>query len=201
MRLKMMFACTALALSTTVSNAQMGSGGPPTAAIGTPVEPAKALDALLNVLEEEAMGVVKAMPEDKYGFAPSTATFAPSQGEKFDGVRTFAQQATHLAQANYHFAGVLSGATPDRDVKAISKLTTKADIVKALEDSFAFAHKANATVTTANAFLTIKGMDGQNTRATLAAMIAVHGFDHYGQMVEYLRMNGIIPPATSGNRQ
>jgi uncharacterized damage-inducible protein DinB len=68
--------------------------------------------------------------------------------------------------------------------------------VAALEKSFVFAHKAIATITAENAFLAIKPVDGQNTRATLAAFGVAHGFDHYGQMVEYLRMNGMVPPGS-----
>jgi uncharacterized damage-inducible protein DinB len=81
-------------------------------------------------------------------------------------------------------------------VKAIGSLTTKEQIVPALAASFAYAHRAIATITPANAFLTIKGVDGMQTRTTVAAFAVAHGFDHYGQMVEYLRMNGIVPPGS-----
>jgi uncharacterized damage-inducible protein DinB len=60
-----------------------------------------------------------------------------------------------------------------------------------------FAHKALATITPENAFVTIKGADGMQTRATVAAFGVAHGYDHYGQIVEYLRMNGIVPPASA----
>ena len=46
--------------------------------------------------------------------------------------------------------------------------------------------------------ITIKGADGMNTRVSLADFAVAHGFDHYGQMIEYLRVNGIIPPASRG---
>ena len=81
-------------------------------------------------------------------------------------------------------------------MKAIGKMTSKDDCVKALADSFAFAHRAIATITTANAFEAIKGADGVHTRVAVAGFIAAHGFDHYGQMVEYLRMNGVLPPGS-----
>ncbi len=196
MRLKSVMAAVAMGLCSLAGSAQMSMGGS-AAPAGKMVEPSKALDDLLMTLEHDVMGVVKTMPADKYNFAPSHATFAAGQGEKFDGVRTFAEQVSHLAQANYFFAMGVSGQKPDRDVAAIAKLTTKDELVKALADSFAFAHKANATVTVGNAFLTIKGEDGLNTRVTLAAFIATHGYDHYGQMVEYLRMNGHVPPSSA----
>jgi hypothetical protein len=76
-------------------------------------------------------------------------------------------------------------------------MVKKEEAVMSLEMSLAFAHKAIATITAENAFVMIKGADGMNTRATLAAFGVAHGYDHYGQMVEYLRMNGIVPPASA----
>jgi plastocyanin len=166
------------------------------AAPGTMVSPAKALDDLLSLFEREAMGVAMAMPADKYGFAPSAAMFAPGQTVKYEGVRTFAQEVTHVAEANYYFYSAVSGLKPDVDTTKIESLTSKEDAVAALAGSIAFAHKAIATITAENAFETIKGADGMHTRATLAAFGVAHGYDHYGQMVEYLRMNGIVPPGS-----
>jgi uncharacterized damage-inducible protein DinB len=142
------------------------------------------------------MGVAKTMPADKYSFAPGSSTFAAGQGAKFDGVRTFAQEVTHLIQANYYFYSVISGEKPDVDMKKIDAMTNKDEILAALAQSFAFAHQSIATITPQNAFETIKGADGMHTRATLAAFGVAHGFDHYGQMVEYLRMNGLVPPGS-----
>jgi len=121
----------------------------------------------------------------------------PSQKTEFATVRTFAQQVTHVAEANYYFYSVVSGLKPDVDMKGILKLTNKDDAVAALAGSFAFAHKAIATLTPANTFEVLKSEEmGLQTRGTLAAFGVAHGFDHYGQMVEYLRMNGIVPPAS-----
>jgi uncharacterized damage-inducible protein DinB len=167
-------------------------------AVGSKVSPAKAFDSQLSVIESEMMGAVKAMPAEKFGFAPSAAIFVPSQVTKFETVRTFGEQATHVAQANYSFFAIVGGMKPDVDVKAIGKLTKKDDIVKALGDSFEFAHKAIATITPENALQLIKSPEpGIGTRLTLASFGVSHGFDHYGQMVVYLRMNGIVPPASA----
>jgi uncharacterized damage-inducible protein DinB len=193
MRIKINLAAAVLALSTLTATAQMGKA-PSLGAVGTPADPAKAIDLMLNLFEHEAMGVVKTMPADKFSFAPNHAIFAPTQGEKFEGVRTFVQQVTHVAQANYYFFSTISGTKPDVDVKAIDKITTKEEAVAALAASFAFGHKAVATITPENAFTVIKGADGMDTRATLATFAVAHGYDHYGQMVEYLRMNGLTPP-------
>jgi uncharacterized damage-inducible protein DinB len=157
------------------------------------VEPAQSFDGMLSGFEREMMGVVKAMPADKYDFAPSSAVFVPDQKTEYAGVRTFGAMVIHVAQANYSYASRLSGIKPDVDVKALSNLKDKDAIVAALEASFVFTHKAIATLTVANAF---EGVHGTDTRASLAGGVVAHGFDHYGQLVEYLRMNGLVPPAS-----
>ena len=157
------------------------------------VSPAKAFDEMLSGFDSECIGVAKAMPADKYSFSPASKNIA---GAKFDGVRTFGGEVTHLIQANYYFYSVVGGMKPDVDMKAIGALTSKDEIVKALEASFAFAHKALATLTVSNTFDTIKPIDGLSSRGALAAFGVAHGYDHYGQMVEYLRMNGIVPPGS-----
>lgn len=177
-----------------ISGGAQTAGGP----VGSKVSPAKAFDSQLSVIESEMMGAVKAMPAEKFGFAPSAAIFVPSQVTKFEGVRTFGEQATHVAQVNYSLYAAVGGLKPDVDVKAIGKLTKKDDIVKALGDSFAFAHRAIATITPENAFELVKSPEpGIGTRLTVASFGVSHGFDHYGQMVVYLRMNGIVPPASA----
>jgi uncharacterized damage-inducible protein DinB len=192
-----MAVCCLFGLGSLVAQAQMGAtaSGPAPGSIATP---AQAFDSQLSLIEGEMMSAVKAMPADKFGFAPSAAIFIPGQTTEFATVRTFAQQATHVAEANYFFYNIVSGLQPDVDPRAILKLTKKDDVVAALAGSFAFAHKAIATLTPANAFEVIKSPEpGFQTRATLAAFGIAHGFDHYGQMVEYLRMNGIVPPASA----
>jgi len=77
--------------------------------------------------------------------------------------------------------------------KPKAKAGDKDKLVAALQGSFDFAHKAIGTLTTQNAFEKVRG---EQTRASMAGFIVAHGFDHYGQLVEYLRMNGMIPPAS-----
>jgi uncharacterized damage-inducible protein DinB len=180
--------------------AQTGATAPKVAA-GTMIEPSKSFDGLLNIYEGEMMGLVKAMPVEKYNFAPSAAIFVPSQKPDYlspndKGVRTFGQMVGHVAQANYFFYGSASGLKPDVDVKAIGDLTDKDKIVDALEASFVFAHKAIATLTAQNAFEGVKGFPDA-TRSSMVAFGIAHGFDHYGQLAEYLRMNGLVPPASA----
>jgi uncharacterized damage-inducible protein DinB len=178
----------------TGAKAQMAATAPKIAP-GTVIDPAKSFDAMLTSFEEEMMPLAKAMPAEKYDFAPSAAIFAASQTTDYKGVRTFGAMVQHIAAANYFYAGGFGGMKPDVDVKALAdgKLKTKDEIVAALAASFAFAHKAIATLTVQNAFESVHGM---STRASLAGGVVAHGFDHYGQLAEYLRMNGIVPPAS-----
>ena len=197
MHLRWMATCCLLGLGSMMAAGQAGgtASGP---AAGTIAAPGDALDSQLSIIESEMMSAVKAMPADKFDFAPSQAIFVPGQKTEFATVRTFAQQATHVAQANYFFYSVVSGLKPDVDMDGLPKLTKKDDVVAALAGSFAFAHKAIATLTPANAFEVVKLPEpGMWTRGTLAAFGVAHAFDHYGQMVEYLRMNGIVPPASA----
>jgi hypothetical protein len=176
----------------TGAQAQMAEKGPAIAA-GTIVEPAKSFDAMLSGFEEEMVPLAKAMPAEKFDFAPSAANFVHGQGSEYTGVSTFRAMVLHVAQANYHYAIMVSGLKPDVDVKALADIKSKDKAVEALEASFVFAHKAFGTLTARNAF---ESVHGDATRASLAAGLVAHANDHYGQLVEYLRMNGIVPPAS-----
>ena len=156
---------------------------------GTIVEPSKSFDEMLTGLEKEFTSAAEAMPADKYGFAPASKPPA-----KFDGVRTFAQEITHVTEANYYYGGAVGKMKPDIDLKSLSTLTDKTQVLAALAASFVYLHKAFATLTPQNAF---QSVHGESTRASLAGGVVAHAFDHYGQMVEYLRLNGIIPPASA----
>ena len=190
MRLRYFCAAVILSGCTVMGSAQMGSTSAKVAP-GTQMSPVQAQEELLNVFEEEFMGVAKAMPADKYSFAPPS-----SGGAKFDGVRTFAQEVSHVTLANYFFASKILGEKVPVDGKAINAMTSKDDLLKAAAASFAYAHKAIASITPENAYVAIDGVDGLHTRSVIASFISAHGYDHYGQMVEYLRMNGIVPPGS-----
>lgn len=151
------------------------------------------MDGSLKNLESEFVPAAEAMPEDKYGFAPT-------DGE-FKGARTFAQQVKHVAAVNYIVGATILGEKPPVDVGGESgpdSVKTKADVVKFLNDSLAYAHKAVASINDANAVEPIKNPFGKEstTRLGMATVLAWHGFDHYGQIAVYLRMNGIVPPAS-----
>jgi uncharacterized damage-inducible protein DinB len=147
---------------------------------------------MIRTAEKDIVSLAEAMPEEKYGFAPGAGLFAAGQSAEFKGVRTFAQQVAHVASSNYEFLQAM-GLEKDKDFAAIEKLTTKAEALQALKDSFAAAGKAAATITPQNAFEGL-GPKKAGTRAGLASAITWHTMDHYGQLVVYARMNGIVPP-------
>ena len=184
--------CAGLCLTLAGPAAALGQGMPMPQKPFTPqpVAPADSLNALLSVMESEVVGAAEAMPAEKYDFAPSTTIGL------YTGVRTFAQQVKHLTEANYAFFRGF-GVPGAVDMKSIEALTTKDDIVDALKKSYAYAHAAVSTITPDNAFLSVPGPpQWKPTRASMAAFCMAHSMDHYGQMVEYLRMNGIVPPAS-----
>jgi len=155
---------------------------------------ASALDREISGVEKQIVDVAEAMPEDKYNFSPETLNIP---GADYKGVRTFAVQVKHVAASNYFIWSPLTGdKLPEglKDGNGPENLKTKADIIRFLKDSFALGHKAAATLTTEN-MLQNPG-NSKSTRLRLATFGVAHAFDHYGQLVEYLRMNGIVPPAS-----
>ena len=151
------------------------------------------MDGSVKIIESEFVPAAEAMPEDKYGFVPTNG--------EFKGARTFAQQVKHVAAVNYIVGATILGEKPPVDIGGESgpdTVKTKAEILSFLKDSFAYAHKAIASINESNALGEIKNPFGKDpaTRLGMATVFAWLGFDHYGQMSEYLRMNGIIPPAS-----
>lgn len=157
---------------------------------------ASVLDRQLIGVEHELVPAAEAMPADKFGFAPT-------QGE-FKGVRTFGAQVKHIAAVNYIVGAAILGTKPPAEAgegeDGPANVNSKDEIVKYLKDSFAYLHKAYNTITAANVLEPIPPPWGKDktTRLALAVTGVSHPFDHYGQVVEYLRMNGIIPPASRG---
>lgn len=151
------------------------------------------LNSSLASVEHEFVPAADAMPADKFNFAPTNG--------EFKGVRTYAQQIKHVAAVNYEVGAAILEQKPPVDLgdeSGPTSLTGKDEIMKYLKDSFAYAHKALATINDKNLTETVKSPFGEGhvSRMGLAMELVAHPFDHYGQMVEYLRMNGIIPPAS-----
>ncbi|MBZ5598580.1 MAG: DinB family protein [Acidobacteriia bacterium] len=175
-----MFACSVIAWGQTPASTEHRSVS-------------QVLDRGVAGVEQEFVPAADAMPEDKYSFAPTSG--------EFKGVRTFAQQIKHVAAVNYIFGAAILQEKAPVDLggeNGPDPIRTKADILKFLKDSFAYAHKAVASIDEKTLTDPIKSPfgEGSTTRLGMATAIPAHCFDHYGQMVEYLRMNGLIPPAS-----
>ena len=160
-----------------------------------PATVASILNGQLKYLEHDFVSTAEAMPEDKFGFTPTAG--------EFKGVRSFAQQIKHVAATNYLVAAAILGEKPPASVNGEDGpegMTSRSEVLQFLRDSFAYAHKAVATINEKNATRAIKNPFGSRptTRLDMSAELIGHGFNHYGQMVEYLRMNGIVPPTSRG---
>jgi DinB superfamily len=157
---------------------------------------ASVVDREISTIEKQVVEVAEAMPEDKFNFTPESLNIP---GDDYKGVRTFAVQVKHVASSNYFLWSPLTGDKVPENIKdgnGPAELKSKADIIKFLKDSFALGHRAAATLTAGNMLQTPE--HSKSTRLHLATFGVAHAYDHYGQMVEYLRMNGIVPPASRG---
>ena len=174
------------------------------AQVSAPVQPpqlpstiAAMVDRQISSVEKLITEAAEAMPEDKFNFAPESLKIP---GADYKGVRTFAQQVRHVAASNYALYAPLTGDTFPKDFmggNGPENLKTRAEILKFLKESFALGHKAAATLTAEN-ILQPAVPGGSTARLHRATFAVAHAYDHYGQMVEYLRMNGIVPPASRG---
>jgi uncharacterized damage-inducible protein DinB len=145
----------------------------------------------LRSVEEQLLGVAEAMPESKYSFIPTSGNF--------EGVRSFGEQIKHVACSQFAFFNEIEGKTPPAGCEkgGPSKATTKAELIQYLRDSFDYGNRVLASTDQQNQLDRVEGRyAGTNTRLGIAVTAVWHMTDHYGQLVEYLRMNGIVPPRT-----
>jgi uncharacterized damage-inducible protein DinB len=145
------------------------------------------------MIERDFVRLADAMPADRYDFAPTNG--------EFKGVRTFAEQVKHVACANIAFFNEVEHKTPPADCEngGPSPAKTKAELMRYLRESFAYARQVMERLTPANTMDTVEGpYGGKTTRLGVSTLAVWHATDHYGQLVVYLRMNGIVPPASVG---
>lgn len=144
----------------------------------------------LKSVERQLLSVAEAMPEAKYSFIPTAG--------KFDDARSFGEQIKHVACAQFAFFNEIEGKTPPADCEkgGPSKAATKPELIQYLRDSFDYSNKVIDMVNQ-NPLARVEGhYAGPSTRLGIAVTAVWHITDHYGQLVEYLRMNGIVPPPT-----
>ena len=145
----------------------------------------------LRFIEGSLLGAAEAMPEEKYDFVPTAG--------KFDDVRSFGEQIKHVACAQFAFFNEFEGKKPPDDCEkgGHDPAKTKAELIKYLKDSFDYSNRTIATLTPENAVDRVEGRyAGPNTKLGISVVSVWHMSDHYGQLVEYLRMNSIVPPMT-----
>jgi hypothetical protein len=155
----------------------------------------RALESLMKIVEKEIISTVDAMPADKFGFAPT-------DGE-FKGVRTFGQMVKHFSATNHILAAAALGEEPPAeagDELGPESVRTKAEILAYLKGSFVHLDKAVEAIGQTNIPVNASPISplkrGEVTRLALITETLLHAYDHYGQLVEYLRMNGVVPPAS-----
>ncbi len=152
---------------------------------------AESVSGTLQFAEGNFLGIAEAMPEDKYSFIPATG--------KFDDARSFGEQVKHVACAQFAFFNEFEGKKPPDDCEkgGHDPAKTKAELIKYLKDSFDYSNRVLATLTVQNALDRVEGRyAGPTTKLGISVVSVWHITDHYGQLVEYLRMNGIVPPFT-----
>lgn len=157
---------------------------------------ASVLDGQITSLERQFIAAAEAMPEDKFDYSPASLDLP---GSEFKSVRTFSQQIKHVAADNIAIWAPLTGKPEPAGLNAPNgpeNLKTRAEVLKFLKDSFAFGHKAVAGMNANNELELVEFRGSSVTRIYLAVFAVTHAYDHYGQLVEYLRMNGIVPPAS-----
>jgi uncharacterized damage-inducible protein DinB len=128
------------------------------------------------------------MPEEEYGFKPDPA------------VRTFGQILGHVADADYLFCSIALGEkNPSPQVEKTK--TTKAELTSALRDAFNYCGRAYDALTDASANETVKAFNGERNKLGVLWFNASHNLEHYGNLVVYMRIKGIVPPSSEPKPQ
>jgi hypothetical protein len=157
------------------------------------------VDRQVASYEKNVVEAAEAMPAEKFDFNPSTLNIPNSA---YKDVRSYSQLVKHIATANYRLWAGLAGEKVPENIKGTNgpdELKTKDEIIKFLKDSFAVGHQAAKSLTSENALEQVPFFRGTQPRIYVVTAPVIHAADEYGQMVEYLRMNGITPPASRGN--
>jgi len=140
--------------------------------------------AIFNISKRDVMGSVETIPEDLWSFQPTK------------DIRTVAQLFAHIADGQYEFCGAaIEGKPVDKGVEKTAK--GKAEIVKALNEAFAYCEAAYADLTDAKAAETVNFFGMTATRLGIMDFNVAHNMEHYGNLVTYMRLKGIVPPSSA----
>jgi hypothetical protein len=147
---------------------------------------------LLDLVETDLMSLARAMPEDRYDFRPT--------GGAFGDVRTFGEQVRHVATMIFMTAALVleerSPVGPGAGDNGPDDVRGKEAIVQYLERAITYARRAMSSLTEANHLDPLETFFGSQPRIEVAAGVLYHSYNHYGQMVVYARMNGVVPPSS-----
>jgi uncharacterized damage-inducible protein DinB len=140
--------------------------------------------AIYGISKNDVMGSVDKVPEELWSFQPTK------------DVRTMGQLFAHIADAQYEFCGVATQGKPvSKDIEKTAK--TKAEIVAALKEAFAFCDAAYADLTDAKAAELVTFFGMRITRLGAMDFNSAHNMEHYGNLVTYMRLKGIVPPSST----
>jgi len=136
-----------------------------------------------GIVSHEVIAAAEKMPEENYSFRPTPE------------VRTFGQLVGHVADGQYEFCPMASGdPLAPKDIEKTK--TSKADLVAALKEAVAYCNKTFAGMNDAQGSQMVKMMGFSMARLTVLSINTAHTDEHYGNMVTYLRMKGIVPPSS-----
>jgi uncharacterized damage-inducible protein DinB len=138
---------------------------------------------LYSYIKADLIKAAEKMPEENYGYKPTPE------------VRSFGQIIGHVADAEYMFCSIVLGDSAKPQGIEKSK-TTKTDLVKALNDAFAYCDKAYDGMTDAHATDVVKFFGQDMAKLTILSINNAHGDEHYGNIVTYMRMKGLVPPSS-----
>ena len=156
-----------------------------------PTSIAASVGETLQFVEGEFLGVAEAMPEEKYDFVPTTGLFADA--------RTFREQVKHVACVQFALFNEFERKQPPPlcEKGGPSSAKTKPELIQYLKESFDYSNSVVSRLTAANSLDRVDGRyAAPTTRLGISVASIWHVTDHYGQLVEYLRMNSIVPPVT-----
>jgi len=161
----------------------LAQDNPPAAAVAPPANPLSThAKFVYGATKKMLLASAEKMPEENYSFKPTEA------------VRSFGRIVGHVADAQYRFCSVALGETSPGP-KIEQTKTSKADLITALKDAFAYCDKAYDGMTDASATEMVKLMGGTPKLGVLT-INDLHSVEHYGNLVTYLRMKNIVPPTS-----
>lgn len=157
---------------------------PPTATVASPIDPFTTHNKTMwEGMKAVLLRSAEKMPEESYGFRPA------------DGVRTFGQVLGHVADSEYYFCSKALG-EKNPTPKIEQTKTSKADLIAALKEAFAYCDRAYVGMTDASGSQMVKLFGSDAPKLGVLTVASLHSVEHYGNLVTYMRMKNIVPPTS-----